>query len=933
MKQGRRRAAYAKRLPLLLVVALAVAGCGKTESSQQLYQQAQQFHAKGDDKAAIIQLKNALQKNADNAEARYLLGVLYNDTHDPKSAEKELRHARRLGYKPGEVQLAVGRSLMGQGEFQRALDEVQPMPDAAKDVQAGILSLRGNAQLALQQPVDARRSFDAALQVKPGFADALLGQARLAAGAGDAAEAMRLVELALDGQADNTDAGLFKGDLLRAQAKAAEAAAAYRQVLKIDPNNTPAHLSLASMHVASGDFAAARTEIQALQKISPHNPLARYLQALVDFREGKYPQARDGLQEVLKRIPDHMPAVLLSGSVAFALGSYEQAETDLTKFLKRFPGNAYARKLLASTELKTGRAQNALETLKPLQTDDHPDPQVLALTGEAYAQSKDFGAATKYFEKAAALAPKNAALRTQIALSHLAGGDSERAVADLQSAAELDPTQSRADTLLVITHLSRKEYDKALRAIADLEKKQPNSPDTLNLKAAAYIGKHDLANARKSLEQALALKPDYYPAAANLAQLDLQDKKPDAARKRFQDLLKNAPGNVEAMLALAGLEARAGREKEYLEWLEKAAKAGPTALRPRLLIAQYYLNKKDPQKALAMAREAQAANAASPDALNMLGTAQLAAGENDNALVSFNKLTQLAPKSAEAHLRLAQAQIALKDRAAAVASANKALELKPDFADANIFLFSLQMQTEHPTEALAIARKVQKQSPKAALGYAMEADVLMEQKQHKEAAKLYETAFSIQKNGPLAVKLHAAYNQAGDSKTGEAKLAQYVKDNPQDIVARHYLANAYLRSHQYKPAIGQYEALLKADARNLLALNNLAWLYQQEKSPRALEYAEQAYKVQPDNAPVLDTLGWILVEQGKTARGLELLQKATSKLPDAPEIRYHLAAALAKSGDNARARQELERLLSGGAAFPQEQEAQALLKQLQGGKK
>jgi len=932
MKQGVKYTIQVRYLALLAAVMLAVAGCGKTESSQKLYQEAQQYHAKGDDKAAIIQLKNALQKNSDNAEARYLLGVIYNDTHDPKSAEKELRHARRLGYKPGDVQLAVGRSLMAQGEFQRALDEVQPMPDAAKDVQAGILSLRGNAQLALQQPGDARKSFEAALQVQPGFADALLGQARLAAGKGDAAEAMRLVELALDGTPGNTEAGLLKGDLLRAQAKTAEAIAAYRQVLKIDPNNTGAHLSLASMDVASGDFAAARMEIQALQKTSPNNPLARYLQAMVDFREGKYPQARDALQEVLKIAPDHMPSVLLSGAVAFALGSYEQAEADLTKFLKRFPGNSYARKLLASTQLKTGRSQNALETLNPLQSDDHPDPQVLALTGEAYAQSKDFAAATGYFEKAAALAPKNAALRTQVGLSHLAGGDSQRAVADLQSAAELDPKQSRADTLLVIAHLSRKEYDKALQAIADLEKKQPNSPDTLNLKAAAYLGKQDMANARKSLEQALALKPDYYPAAANLAQMDMRDKKPDAARKRFEGILKSAPGNVEAMLALAELAGRAGQEKEYLEWLQKAAKTSPSALRPRLLIARYYLNKKDPQNALAMAREAQSANLNNPDALDMLGTAQLAAGEKDNALVSFKQLTQLAPKAAAPYLRLAQAQAAAKDNAAALASANKALELQPDFADAEIFLFSLQLQTEHAAEALNIARKIQKQSPKVPLGYAMEGDALMQQKQFKDAAKAYETAFGNGKSGTLAIKLHAAYSQAGDAKTAEAKLAQYVKNNPQDMVPRLYLANAYLKSEQYKPAIQQYEAVLKQDAANVLVLNNLAWLYQQENSPRAVEYAEQAYKVQPNSAPIMDTLGWILVGQGKTARGLDLLQQATSKAPDAPEIRYHLAAALAKSGDGAKARQELQRLLDAGIAFPQEKEAQALLKQLQNGK-
>ena len=111
-------------------------------------------------------------------------------------------------------------------------------------------------------------------------------------------------------------------------------------------------------------------------------------------------------------------------------------------------------------------------------------------------------------------------------------------------------------------------------------------------------------------------------------------------------------------------------------------------------------------------------------------------------------------------------------------------------------------------------------------------------------------------------------------------------------------------------------------------LNNLAWAYQQAKDPRALETAERAYKLKPDNAAVADTLGWMLVEQGNPTRGLELLQKAAAAAPKSPEIRYHLAQAWVKTGDKAKARNELERLLSGDEKFPQQTEAMALLKEL-----
>jgi predicted Zn-dependent protease len=145
---------------------------------------------------------------------------------------------------------------------------------------------------------------------------------------------------------------------------------------------------------------------------------------------------------------------------------------------------------------------------------------------------------------------------------------------------------------------------------------------------------------------------------------------------------------------------------------------------------------------------------------------------------------------------------------------------------------------------------------------------------------------------------------------------------------RLYWADASLKNANYKNAAEQYEWLRQKQPDNIVVLNNLAWSYQQLNDPRALEIAERAYKLKPENPAVGDTLGWMLVEQGKTARGLELLQQAVAAAPKASEIRYHLAQAWLKSGDKAKARDELERLLSNDANFPRQSEALALLKKL-----
>jgi Tfp pilus assembly protein PilF len=148
------------------------------------------------------------------------------------------------------------------------------------------------------------------------------------------------------------------------------------------------------------------------------------------------------------------------------------------------------------------------------------------------------------------------------------------------------------------------------------------------------------------------------------------------------------------------------------------------------------------------------------------------------------------------------------------------------------------------------------------------------------------------------------------------------------VAARMYLAEAHLKAGQLPQAIAHYETSLKQNPKNLLALNNLAWLYQQSHDPRAASTAEQAYKLQPDNPAVADTLGWILIERGDMKRGLELVRKALAKAPEAAEIRYHLAVGLERTGDKAQARTELQALIRSGQPFPKLKEAKALLERL-----
>ena len=912
----------------LLTALLLVAGCGKTSDVNALLAEAKQARSKGDYKTAIIQLKNALQASPDNDEARYQLGLVYNDSGDPRSAEKEFRKALELKKDPALVIPNLAKALLSQGEFQKVLMDTEPDGDSAMAPE--LHSVRGMAQLSLGKFGDAKASFDWALAQSPMLPDALIGRARLAVQDKDIDAAIRLTDQVLDKSPRHLDALLLKGDLLRLKNDGEAAIATYQKVVHTYQDSLAARINMASIYIGAGKYDEAAKQVEAVRKVSPQSVMANYLQALSEFKQQHYAQAKEAVQQVLKIAPTHLPSQMLAGAVEFALGNNAQAEQYLKFVLEKTPNNLYARKLLIVALLRDHQIARAVEILQPAVRQGPEDPSVLALAGEVYMQNKEFAKATKFYEKAATIDPRNAQMRTGLGVSRLASGEADRAMADLEVATDLDANRYQADVLLIMTHLTRKEYDQAERAIQALKKKQPNNPLTYNLEGAALIGKKKFAEARKSFERALQLESAYFPAVMNLAQLDLQEKNPQTARKRFESILEKDPKNQQTLIALAGFGSRISASSgEALEWLERARKGNPTSLQPPLLLSRYYLGSGDTKKAVELALEAHNMEPENPEALDALGLAQLTAGEKNAAVTTFSKLVSAQPGILQPLIRLADAQFANGNTAGATTSLKKALQIKPDLLEAQTALIGIETRAGHNAEALQIVKNVQSQSPKAAVGNVLEGDVRFAEKQYAQAAISYQKAYAVSPSGPVAVKWHAALAQSGKPDDGNAKLRGWLKDNPDDIAVRLYLADAYLKQRKHSGAIEQYEWIAKKQPQNLLVLNNLAWTYQQVKDPRALQVAQQAYKAAPNNAQVLDTYGWMLVEQGQPDNGADVLERAVSVASDQQEIRFHYASALYRSGKKERSRIELERLFSSGVKFAQETEAAALLAQIE----
>jgi putative PEP-CTERM system TPR-repeat lipoprotein len=896
------------------------------ESNATLRAQAQQYQQKGEFNAALIVLKNALESDPDDAEARFLLATVYLDTGDAVTAEKEIRMAIRLGHSADATMPVLGRALLLQGQAQQAIDETEP---AARRSRADLICVRADAWLALGKNDIAKQLYDSVLQAQPKYAAALIGLGRVAYLGGDAAAALQYAAQVLVAEPRNTDALLFKGDLLRAQGQSEQALATYDQVLKVNPAHRSAHVERAYLEISMGRFEAAQADLDAAKVTTPGSLLVHYTQALLDFSQGKHAAAQESMLKVLRVAPDHMPSLLLAGAISLNLGSLHQAEHHLRHYLENNPGNLRARKMLASTLLRSGHSPDALNVLTPALQGAQQDVQLLALAGESYMQARDFTSAAQYFEKASALEPKAAELRTSLALSKLGKGDQAAAVSDLQLAVKLDDKSQEAGIALVRTELGLQHFENAYAAVRALEQAQPGNAAVQDLKGMVYIGKQDAAQARASFARALALQPSYFPAAANLAQLDLREKNQGAARQHLLGFLDKNKTSVEAMTALASLAASERKMEEATQWLEKASAVDATAIAPAAnLLAQYLLVGQN-EKALNLARKLQVTHPDNPDLLDLLGKAQLAKGDQDAALDTYKRLAVALPRSAHAQMQVAALLLVLKRTTEAEDYLKAALAMQPDFPAAQLALAELYVRKGYHELALMIADRLQRKYPKAAAGYQLAGDVLMAQNKATLALPVYEQALALSKTNELTIKTANALRAAGRQADAGKRLAQWLQQHPDDVRVQLYKADTLLADKQYKLAAGQLEATLKQHPQNIVALNNLALAYQQAQDARAQQVAEEAYKLASDQPAIMDTLGWILVEKGDTARALPILRKASAQAPQARDIRYHMATALYKAGEKEAARKELESLVAGNMRFAQADDTRALLKQLQ----
>jgi len=914
----------------IAIAVLNISGCGRGAgyTEQERLQRAKNFRDEGKLEASVIELKNALQTNPNNAQARWLLGEIYLDLDRAPDAEKELLQAKQLGADKESVKVPLGKALLAQGLYKRVISDINVGRESPPALQARIIELRGQAYFQLRQLDEACPLFSQSLAMDSSYVPAYWGLAECAAANGSLEQSRTYLEQALKLDDKNSGTWTWLGDTERVAGNLSGAEAAYAKALEYKPGNLDARLGRATVRIAARKPDEASQDVDAALKIAKGHPTANHLRGVIEYGRGNYAEAKASLETALAARPGYLPAVLWLGYTDYAQKNYVQAEDQFAQYLRQAPNAVQVQALRALCQVRIGRKQAAQETLVSLRKVKFEDVQSLSALGEAHLLLGENDLAAQYFQQVVAKLPDQVEPRVGLANALLKRGKSGQAIEQLEKAVALSPGNIEANEELIEALIQSKQFDQALAAIKEFEARQPKSPLAHYFRGLIAVRQDNAELAEAEFLQVWQLDPGNPRTGNNLAMLALRKGQVQQARDYYQKVLEHNHDDLQTLLALSELEQKANRPDEARKILENALAKHPAAPQPAVLLARSYVAAGQPLKAIEVTQLAARANPDDPGLLDALGLAYVASGDAVNALNSYKRLVTALPDSADAYVSLGTAQAAINDPMAR-ASLARALKLAPAHAGAKLALARLDLQEGKTDEALRLGRELNKEHPEVVEGVLVEAQALVRQKKFPEALKLLEQA---QKAQPASAQVTFALANlrwmSGDKEGGLRTVAQWEEQHPDDVAAAMQAAQAYLSFGRETQAAEAYEKALKLAPSNPMVLNNVAWLVQKTDPKRALELAEKANALKPGDAGITDTLGWLLLQQFATARGLELLEKAHQLAPRNPGIHYHYAVALARSKQSEKARRELASLLASAKGFAQEAEARSLLGQL-----
>ncbi len=332
----------------------------------------------------------------------------------------------------------------------------------------------------------------------------------------------------------------------------AEAYREFSQAAKLDPRHVGAQVELAQITAATGTretLEAARDNLGRLLRNSQPDGDALDALAMIEFRLGKPDAAEELLGRAIASFPERVRSAVAMARLKAARGEPEQAEQTLRDLTRRAPKSAEARLALADfyvarrnwaagasqfqeallldgqsdvamiglamAETQMGRTSEAEKLYR--QVSNLPKRQYRDVYGKYLMAERRYREAIREFERLSSANRHDRAVRNNLTIACLLGGQSERAKRILTESLAEDPKDVDALLLYSTVLLSNGEYDEAERHLQQVLSFDSNTAMAHFLLARVYRARGQALLERQELAEAIRTDPSLAPARLDLA--------------------------------------------------------------------------------------------------------------------------------------------------------------------------------------------------------------------------------------------------------------------------------------------------------------------------------------------------------------------------------------------------------------------------------
>ena len=382
------------------------------------------------------------------------------------------------------------------------------------------------------------------------------------------------------------------------------------------------------------------------------------------------------------------------------------------------------------------------------------------------------------------------------------------------------------------------------------------------------------------------------------------EKDGEAAAAVMRRLVLGHEADAAAQLALARLLARTGPTEEAQAVIDRAHELDPDNARIAVLRARLRHRVDDVEGAL-------------------------------SAMVEF---LERMPDSGMARMAYARILVDAKRYDEAGAQFEHLVAEEPDNDDARYALALLLVQTDRLEEAAQQFERLAARPSRRDVAHYYLGRIAESEERVDDAIASYRRVRRGEHRLNAQIRVAVLYAQSGDLAAARRHLHGVRSENSQEAV-RIYRAEAGLltRAERYEDAMAVFDAsleefpgnpdllysrgmlaermdrldIVERDMREIIsrdpdhadALNALGYTLadRTDRYEEAYELIKRAIELKPDEAYIVDSMGWVLYRLGRYEEALEQLQRAMALDPD-PEIAAHLGEVLWMMGEEAEAR-------------------------------